>query len=89
MDITLDTDLSEQLKSCKEGEAVTITGTVTSNQDGTVAVNVDTAMPSAGEETGEGGYGGTTEGESGAGMPMGMEAQPAIPGPVQTLLKRR
>ncbi len=88
MDITLDPDLSEQLKDCKEGEAVTLTGTVTANQQGSVVLAVDTAMPSAGEETAEGGggYGGDTEGIGGAGA---MEAQPAIPGPVQTLLKRR
>lgn len=88
MDLTLDQDLSEQLKSCQPGEKITLQGTVSANEAGAVEVNLDSAMPSEGEEAGEsGGYGGVTEGDAGA--PMGPEEQPAIPGPVKMLLKRR
>lgn len=90
MQIELDSDLSEQLADCKEGEAITLSGTLTTNKDGAAVVDIDTAQSQEAEETGEDNTGGA-ENEETAGMPMGagMAGAPNIPGPVRKILSRR
>jgi hypothetical protein len=88
MQLDLDSDLSEQLKDCKPDEKVTLSATVLSNDGSTVQVDIDTATSDKyAEGPGESEGGGVVEGQSGE--PVGPEEQPALPGPVKMLLKRR